>query len=40
VRGIALDGAPITNFATELAIGAGWLAVLFAVAVRSYQFAD
>lgn len=37
-RGIALSGLPITDFGTQLAIGTGWLIVLFAVAVRSYRF--
>lgn len=40
VRGIALDGAPITDFGPELAVGAGWLAVLFVLAVHHYRFTE
>lgn len=40
VRGITLTGAPITDFGPELAVGLGWLAVIFALAVRFYRFTD
>jgi ABC-2 type transport system permease protein len=40
VRGIALGGEPITSFGPELAVGAGWIAVLLAVAVRTYRFTE
>jgi ABC-2 type transport system permease protein len=37
-RGIALDAQPVTDFLPQLAIGAGWLAVMFALAARAYRF--
>ena len=38
VRGIVLHGQPLTDFAPELAIGAGWLALLLIAAGRAYRF--
>jgi ABC-2 type transport system permease protein len=38
VRGILLDGRPLTHFGSELAIGAVWIAVLLVAAARSYRF--
>ncbi len=38
VRGIAIHGQPLTDFVPELAIGAGWLALLFLAAARAYSF--
>jgi ABC-2 type transport system permease protein len=38
VRGIVLDGLPLTHFGPELAIGIAWLALLFAAASRVYAF--
>ncbi len=38
VRGVALDGRALTAFGPELAIAAGWLAVLFVAAHRAYRF--
>lgn len=40
VRGVALDGQPLTAFGPELAIAAGWLALLFVAANRAYRFAQ
>lgn len=38
VRGIVIHGQPLTDFGPELAIGAGWLALLFLAATRAYSF--
>jgi ABC-type multidrug transport system permease subunit len=38
VRGILLDGRPLTDFGSELAIGAVWMAVLVVGAARAYRF--
>jgi ABC-2 type transport system permease protein len=38
VRGVALDGQPLTTFGPELAIAAAWLALLFVAASRAYRF--
>jgi ABC-2 type transport system permease protein len=38
VRGIAIHGQPLSDFGPELAIGAGWLALLFLAAARAYSF--
>lgn len=38
VRGIAVHGRPLTDFGPELAIGAGWLVLLFLAAARAYRF--
>jgi ABC-2 type transport system permease protein len=38
VRGILLDGRPITDFGSELAIGAVWITVLLMAAGRAYRF--
>jgi ABC-2 type transport system permease protein len=37
-RGITLRAEPLTNFVPELAIGAGWLVILLALATRAYRF--
>jgi ABC-type uncharacterized transport system permease subunit len=39
VRGLVLDGRGLTGFGSELAIGAGWIAVLLFAAARTYRFA-
>lgn len=38
VRGVALDGRPLSAFGPELAMAAGWLALLFVAANRAYRF--
>lgn len=38
MRGVVLEGAGLTGYVPELALGAAWLAVFFAVAVRRYRF--
>lgn len=38
VRGIAVEGQPLTDFGPELAIAAAWMALLFAGAARAYRF--
>ncbi len=38
VRGIVLDGRPLTDFGPELAIPAAWMAVLVLAAARVYRF--
>lgn len=38
VRGIVIHEQPLTDFGPELAIGAGWLALLFLAATRAYSF--
>lgn len=38
VRGVTLHAQPITEFGPELAIGAGWLIILLALAARAYRF--
>jgi ABC-type uncharacterized transport system permease subunit len=38
VRGIAIQGRPLTDFGPELAIAAAWLALLFVAAARAYRF--
>lgn len=40
IRGIALTGAGITHFVTQVLIGVGWLALALVVAGRSYRFTD
>lgn len=40
IRGIALSGASITAYGTEVLVGLGWLALFFAVAVKVYRFTD
>jgi ABC-type multidrug transport system permease subunit len=37
-RGITLRAQPVTDFGPELAIGAGWLILLLALAARAYRF--
>lgn len=37
-RGITLRAEPLTSFGPELAIGAGWLVSLLALAARAYRF--
>lgn len=37
-RGITLRSAPVTDFGPELAIGAGWLILMLALAARAYRF--
>ncbi|MBI4261398.1 MAG: ABC transporter permease [Actinobacteria bacterium] len=38
VRGTLLDGRPLTDFGSELAIGAVWIGVLLVGAARAYRF--
>lgn len=38
VRGLVLDGRPLTDFGSELAIGAVWIAILLVAASRAYRF--
>lgn len=38
VRGVLLDGQPLTAFGPQLAIAAAWLALLFVAATRAYRF--
>jgi ABC-2 type transport system permease protein len=38
IRGIALTGADITHYSTQVLIGAAWLAVALVVAARTYRF--
>jgi ABC-2 type transport system permease protein len=38
IRGLVLDGRPLTAFGPELAIGAAWIAVLLLAAARAYRF--
>lgn len=38
VRGIAIEGRPITDFGPELAIAGAWMALLFVAAARAYRF--
>lgn len=38
VRGIALNGRPLTHFGPELAIAAAWMALFLFAAVRAYRF--
>jgi ABC-2 type transport system permease protein len=38
IRGVALDGQPLSAFGPDLAIAAAWLAVLFVAASRAYRF--
>ena len=40
IRGIALTGAGITEYGTQVLIGAGWLAVALVVATLAYRFTD
>jgi len=40
IRGIALTGANITQYATQVLVGAGWLAVSMLVASLAYRFTD
>lgn len=40
VRGIALTGASIAAYGTEILVGLGWLGLAFALAVRFYRFTD
>jgi ABC-2 type transport system permease protein len=39
VRGIAINGQPLTDFGPELLVGAAWMALLLVAAVRAYRFA-
>jgi ABC-2 type transport system permease protein len=38
VRGLVLDGRALTDFGSELAIGAVWMAILVVAASRAYRF--
>jgi ABC-2 type transport system permease protein len=38
VRGIAIQGRPLTDFGPELAIAAGWMVLLLVGAARAYRF--
>lgn len=40
IRGIALTGANITQYGTQVLVGAGWLAVALLVASLAYRFTD
>lgn len=40
IRGIALTGAPITDYGAQLLVGAAWLAAAFVVAAVAYRFTD
>jgi ABC-2 type transport system permease protein len=38
VRGLVLDGRSLTDYGSELAIGAIWIAILLLAAARAYRF--
>jgi ABC-2 type transport system permease protein len=38
VRGLVLDGRPLTDYGSELAIGAVWIVILLLAASRAYRF--
>ncbi|MGH2651791.1 MAG: ABC transporter permease [Actinomycetota bacterium] len=38
VRGIVIEGRPLTDFGSELAIATAWMVLLFLVAARAYRF--
>jgi ABC-2 type transport system permease protein len=38
VRGIVIEGRPLTDFGSELAIAAAWMVLLFVAATRAYRF--
>jgi len=38
VRGVAVEGQPLTDFGPELAIAVAWMALLFAGAAKAYRF--
>ena len=38
VRGLVIDGRPLTDYGSELAIGAVWIAILLGAATRAYRF--
>lgn len=40
LRGIALDGASVTAYGSELAVAAIWLVVLVALATRAYRLKE
>jgi ABC-2 type transport system permease protein len=40
IRGIALTGADITRFGTQILVGAAWLAAALVVASLAYRFTD
>ncbi len=40
IRGVALTGAGITHYGTQVILGAGWLAVALVVAILAYRFTD
>lgn len=40
IRGIALTGADITQYGTQVLVGAGWLAAALLVASLAYRFTD
>ncbi len=40
VRGIALTGAPITDYPRDVLLGVGWLALALVVAALAYRFTD
>lgn len=40
VRGIALTGAPITEFGRQILIGTGWLGLALVVAALAYRFTE
>jgi ABC-type polysaccharide/polyol phosphate export permease len=40
IRGIALTGANITHYGTQILVGAGWLAAALVIASLAYRFTD
>ncbi len=40
IRGIALTGAPITDYIAQILVGAAWLTAAFVVATIAYRFTD
>jgi ABC-2 type transport system permease protein len=40
IRGIALTGAPITDYGAQILVGGAWLAAALLVAPRAYRFTD
>jgi hypothetical protein len=40
IRGIALTGASITEYGTQVAVGIAWLVVMFSMAASAYRFTE
>jgi ABC-type polysaccharide/polyol phosphate export permease len=40
IRGIALTGAPITDYGRQILIGTGWLGLALVVAALAYRFTE